>query len=325
LTQNDTPNGDAMLFQLLRRRVSRSQALKAAGIGAALALTPKLAGAQTTTAAAGTVPPSVPVGPNQQVLQFPFYPQVQGSYTPEDVRVIVNVAQTMEYLATTLVEAAVRNAGTIGITGLALGALQAALVEEVAHVQFLAAMGAVPMTTTFTLPDPAILTNYQTFFRNLEILETICNAAYMTANREFAELGQPLLAKFAYQAGSVEGEHRVAARTALALQNVADAIPPNNKAFETDHFLYMLDAARAVAGLGFIGGTGTALPFPGTTAALATAGATAQTTVIQKLPNNATTSSTAATDFRAERPGVQITSTGFGGGNGAGSGSGGSS
>ena len=73
------------------------------------------------------------------------------------------------------------------------------------------------MTTTFTLPDPAVLTNAGLYFRMLELLETVCTAAYLTANREFAELGQPLLAKFAMQAGVVEGEHRVAARTALAL------------------------------------------------------------------------------------------------------------
>jgi hypothetical protein len=122
----------------------------------------------------------------------------------------------------------------------------------------------------------------------------------MTATREFAELGQPTLAKLAYQAGSVEGEHRVMARAALALKGLADGIPPDNKAFETDHFLYMRDAAAALMGLGFIGGTGTALTFPGVTTALGNAGAMAAA-VIQKVPNNAVVSSTPATDFRAER------------------------
>jgi hypothetical protein len=233
-------------------------------------------------------------------MEFPFYPQVSGTYTPERLQDIVNIALTMEHLATTLVNAAVQNASKIGLSGLVLQVIQATLAEEVYHVQFLASMGATPLTDTFTVPDPKILTDFTTFFRNMEVLETICNAAYLTANREFAELGQPLLAKFAYQAGSVEAEHRVLARAALALQGNTAYVPPNNKAFETDYFLYMRDAAAAVKGLGFIGGAGTTVTFPGTTSALANAGAMAAA-VIQKLPNNAPVSSTAANTLTGER------------------------
>ncbi|MBV9278885.1 MAG: ferritin-like domain-containing protein [Chloroflexi bacterium] len=279
----------------LRARVSRAQLLTAVGLGAAAAALPGGAAAQATTGA-GTAPG---FGPGQG-FSAPYFPQVQGTYTTENLQDILNIAQTMEYLATTMVNAAVVNAGTLGITGLVLQVLQAALAEEVYHVQFLASMGATPLTTTFTVPDPKILTDYNTFFGNLETLETICNAAYMTATREFAEAGQPTLAKFAYQAGAVEAEHRVMARAALVLHGVATAAPPNNKAFETDYFLYLRDAANVVKSLGFIGGSGQAVAFPGTTTALANARSMASA-VIQKVPNNATTSVTAAGPLTGER------------------------
>lgn len=306
-------------------RFSRAQLLKAAGAGALLAAAPGIASASTGstgsfTPPSGTgMPPSIAPGGS---YSFPFYPQVSGPYAPETIPTILNIAQTMEYLATTYVNAGVTHASAMGITGLTLGALQAALAEEVYHVQFLASVGATPMTTTFTLPDPAALTNATVFFQTLEMLESICTAAYITATREFAELAQPLLAKFATQAGVVEGEHRVTARTALALMNptatpsaaatpgtpnvspwtgapgtaapmVASPIPPNNKAFATDYFVHLADAAALVTSLGFIGGTGTALTFPGTSTALTNAGNIAGA-VQQQLPNNATTSATSA-------------------------------
>jgi hypothetical protein len=241
----------------------------------------------------------------------------------------------MEYFATTFANVGVTNATALGFTGLTLQALQAALAEEVYHVQFLAATGATPMTTTFTLPDPAVLTSGTVYLRTLEMLETICTAAYLTATREFAELGQPLLAKFAAQAGVVEGEHRVTARTALALLSptatpspapaptatpgavmtgapgdaapvVSPPVPPNNKAFATDYFVHLADAAALLTSLGFIGGTGTAVAFPGTAAALTNAGA-AGASVQQRLPNNAVTSAT-TTDVIAALTALGVTS-----------------
>lgn len=313
------PSGEATCPQ---RGMSRAQLLKAAGIAVATAALPATASAQSAGPGMGTG--MMPVGG----YAFPFYPRVTGKYTPETIPTILNIAQTMEHLATTIVNAGVTNAAKMNISGMTLQALQAALAEEVFHVEFLASMGAVPMTTTFTLPDPAALTNATVYFRMLELLETVCTAAYLTANREFAELGQPLLAKFAMQAGVVEGEHRVAARTALALMQptatpapatgatsgtglapstgspgvaapmIASPVPPNNKAFATDYFVHLADAAALIRDLGLIGGTGAALSFPGASTALANAGAPGAA-VLQQLPNNATVSATAATAVSA--------------------------
>ena len=315
MTEQGNSQHDQIMINFLKARVIRARLLAATAAGLTATAIPRVASASTSTpppppAPPGSIPSSVSTGaaaagsttatpPNLRSL--PYYPQVQGTYTPELIPDILNIAQTAEHLATTLVNAAVQNAATLGLNGLILQTVQAALAEEAYHVQFLASQGAVPLTTTFTVPDPRILTDYNVFFTNLETLETICNAAYMTATREFAELGQPILAKLSYQAGAVEAEHRVMARTALAMHGVTTASPPNNKGFETDLFVYMRDVAALVKQLGFIGGTGQAVTFPGIATALRNAGAMAGA-VIQKLPNNATRSATAAENITGERP-----------------------
>ncbi len=137
-----------------------------------------------------------------------------------------------------MLTAGVNNAAKIGLTGITLETVQAILSEEIIHIQVLAAaFGAKPLTDSFTIPDPKILSDFMTFFETLEVADTIFNAAYMTATREFAELGQPTLAKITYQTGSVEAEHRVLARATLAQAGNNSYRPVTNKAYETDLFL----------------------------------------------------------------------------------------
>jgi hypothetical protein len=279
---------EATVRDYLQSRVSRSALLKTAAIGAVAAMIPGrtfAAGDPTTTS-------------------FPFYPQIAaGSYTPENVMEIVNVAATAEALAVTVLTAAVGNASTLGLTGLVLDVVQAALAEELIHLQVLRdVLGGAPITKTFYVPDPKILTDQATFLGTLEVAENLFIAAYMAACREFAELGQPLLAKVAYQTGAVEAEHRVLVRAALALAGNTADVPPNNKAFETDLVLYVADAAKLLGQLGFLGPTGTKAVYPGDAAALAAAGTMAGK-VIQKTPNNATSTVvvTSAASLTGER------------------------
>lgn len=268
----------------LKSQVSRAQLLKAAGAGLALAALPGAA------AAAGS-----------RGQSFPFFPSVQGRYTTETVTTIINLADTAEHLAITFLTAAIGNAGTLGLNGLVLEIVQAALLEEIYHSQFLEAAGATPLTDNFSVPDPKMLSDYVTFFSTVETAESIFVAAYMDAVREFAELGQPTLAKYAYQIGAVEAEHRTLARAAIALKsNGAQDAPPNNKAFETDLFLYVADAARVLTDLGFLGTGAIKASFPGYDAALAAAGAETNS-VLQKTPNNAVTSVAATGDLVDER------------------------
>jgi hypothetical protein len=270
-----------LLVDYLNGRISRAQLFKAAGAGVALAAVPGVAAAA----------PNVGRG-DAPGISFPFFPQVPtGSYTTEQIQDIFNVAITAEYLAVTvLTQALTTYAGQLQLNTLAKTLVQAIVVEEQVHLDFLAAAGAKPAATSFTIP-PQIFASSGAFFTGGEALESLFVAAYMTAAREFAELGQPNLVKYAFQAGAVEAEHRALIRGVLFVGGAPTASPPNNKAFETDLLLYVRDAVPIVTALGLLGGSAPSVSYPGRDAALAAAGATAAG-VIQKSPNNATSSVT---------------------------------
>jgi hypothetical protein len=241
-TGNAHPFGD--LNRHLKSQVSRAQLFAAAGAGVAAAMAPNLVGAQSTP-------------------------------TTETTQDILNIADTAEHLAITVLTAAVSSATQLGLTangGVLLAVVQAALAEEQYHADFLEANGAKPLTDTFTVPDPKILTDPATFFATIEAAETIFIGAYMAATREFSQMGNRTLAQYAYQIGGVEAEHRVLARAAQVLLGNPRESPPNNKAFESDIVYHVADAATILTNLGFIGGTGTKVTYPGRAAALAAAG-----------------------------------------------------
>ncbi|MGH2448917.1 MAG: ferritin-like domain-containing protein [Chloroflexota bacterium] len=245
MSEDGSTKFENSMRRYLTARVSRAKMIATVGAGVAAVAVPSLAGAQTTS-------------------------------TPESTQDIINIADTAEHLAITLLNAAVGAKGALGLSGLTLDVVEAALAEEVYHSMFLESAGAKTLTDTFTVPNPAILTDYSTFFTTVEGLETAFVAAYMRATEEFSAGGNQSLAQYAYQIGSVEAEHRTLARAALALGNgtvpgnSAD-VPPNNLAFESDLFGTVADAAKALEADGFIGGSGTQVMFPGFATALATA------------------------------------------------------
>lgn len=251
--REDVQEQESMVRGLLQARVSRAQLLAGAGAGLALAAVPVVAGAQTGA--------------------------------PETVQDIINIADTAEHLAVTLLTAAVGNASQLGLTangGLLLDVVQAALAEEQYHADYLESAGAKTLTDTFTVPDPKILTDFSTFFTTVEALEAAFVAAYIRASTEFSQMNNPQLAQVAMEIGGVEAEHRALARAALALAGM-DNDPPNNVAFESDLFNTVADAAKALQALGFIGGSGTQVTYPGRAAALTAAGAMA-TAVTNQTP-----------------------------------------
>lgn len=182
----------------------------------------------------------------------------QGSETVAD---IINVAATAEAMAVTLLGAALNGAaqydGGKGLPAPIVSVLKAAQSSEQAHYAFLTGAGAKPVTLTFNIPDPAIATSSTTLYQTIEKLESAFIAAYMAATKEFAAMRQSQLVKVALQIGAVEAEHRALARAAQG-----DALP-HNLAFEVGMFNAVGDAAAALKQLGFIGGTGTAVTYPG--------------------------------------------------------------
>ncbi|HEU5330712.1 MAG TPA: ferritin-like domain-containing protein [Thermomicrobiales bacterium] len=179
----------------------------------------------------------------------------------ETVTDIINIAATAEALAVTLLGGALDSAAKGGynkaIPDPVVAILKAARAEEQYHLDYLQGAGAKPLTTTFNVPDPKLLSDYNTLFTTLVTAEGLFIAAYASAAREFAEMNHPELVKVAFQIGTVEAEHRVLANYALGTR------PANNVAFEKMVVTTVGDAAATLKQLGFIGGSGTAVTYPG--------------------------------------------------------------
>jgi hypothetical protein len=205
-------------------------------------------------------------------LEFPFFPQVKGTYTPESIQDILNMLDTAERLLVAIHTAALTTyARTLAFSPLALSIIQASIAQEQYHVDFLESIGAQSLVDAFAV-RASQLTNRAVYFQAMVGVGTIYTAAYMTAAREFAEVGQPTLVKYAYQVGGTKAEHGVLGRTLLALDGVTSVVPPNNKAFEPDLYLYVRDFYSYLDSRGYFGKNDTPVPYLGRAAALAAAG-----------------------------------------------------
>ncbi len=182
----------------------------------------------------------------------------------ETVQQIINIAATAEAFAVTALGGALANAanGTLALNTLQRQTFTAARAEEQAHYAYLIAAGARPLTTTFTVPNATIVTDVPTFLLTVIGLEEAFIAAYLAAAQEFAILGQPRLAQVALQIGAVEAEHRAGARF-FAVEAGLISGTPNDVAFEKALFTRVSGAADALQSLGFIGGRGAQITYPG--------------------------------------------------------------
>ena len=208
----------------------------------------------------------------------------------ERPQTIIAVALTAEYLSVVFQSTALANANAIGLTPAEVTTTQAVLAAEGLHlvaVRDLAArlLGpnafaapipgqAQPYSGPFSFP-PDTFTSRAGYARTALTLETGCTALYLTANRDFAALGRASLAKFMYEAGGSEAEHRVIARS------VGGLIPLTDVAFERDLLPRVVDAVALLQSNGFLS------PAPGNSyafteqqlaTALSFAGLLAQTT-----------------------------------------------
>jgi hypothetical protein len=272
VSEQEEQTHETAIVQYLSTRVSRARLLAGMGTGVAAALLPKMAAAQSSGTGAASS------------LSFPFFPQVKGTYTTEAIMDILNVLVTAAYLRATFVAGNIAAGRIVPIPNepagsqLALRIAQADAAIEQYHIDFWSSFGATPITTTFTR-GPADAAS-------LEARQHIQVAMYMAAAREFAELGQPTLSKWAFQAGAIEAEDRAIFRILQAISGDAAGNPPNNKAFETDLLLYVKDALDLFKAFGLIGGTGPSVAYPGRVAVLAAAGPMVAT-LLQKTPNDA--------------------------------------
>ncbi|HEX3722285.1 MAG TPA: ferritin-like domain-containing protein [Nitrolancea sp.] len=176
---------------------------------------------------------------------------------------IINIAATAEALAIAALGGALQSvtAGNLALNAEQVQFVTAARAEEQAHLDYLTAAGAKPLTTTFTLPDPKILSDVPTFLNTVIGLEEAFIAAYLAATQEFAILGRTDLVQIAVRAGCVEAEHRAHARFFAIVAGVLTGVP-NNVAFEKAMFTSIGAAATALTQLGWIGGTGPQFSYP---------------------------------------------------------------
>ncbi len=182
----------------------------------------------------------------------------------ESVQDIINIAATAEAFAVTALGGALDNAanGTLALNAEQIQAVKASRAEEQAHYAYLIGAGAKPLTTTFTVPDPKIIIDVPTFLKTLITLEEIFVAAYIAAAQEFAILGKPELSQIAMAIAAVEAEHRVLVR-AFAVEGGVIAGLPNDIAFQQALYTSVGEAAAALQKLGFIGGSGPRIIYPG--------------------------------------------------------------
>jgi hypothetical protein len=182
----------------------------------------------------------------------------------ESVQDIINIAATAEALAVTALGGALDNAknGKLDLNDEQQEVVRAARAEEQAHYDFLVSAGAEPLVKEFTLPDEKIVTDVPTFLNTVTKLEEAFIAAYMAAAQEFAVAGEQDLVQYALQIGAVEAEHRAHVRFYAYEAGLIDE-SPNNVAFEPALFTGVGAAAKALTDLGFIGGDGIKMTYPG--------------------------------------------------------------
>ena len=182
----------------------------------------------------------------------------------ESIQDILNVAATAEAFAVTFLGRALESAeaGDLDLEENAIEAFVAARAAEQAHYDYLVENGAEAATLTFTIPDEKILTDPETFYTTVVALEEAFIAAYLTAAQSFVVQGEPELAQVALQIGAVEAEHRVGVRFFGIEAGVIDGVA-NDVAFEKALFGRVSEASDLLTELGFIGGDGDEVEFPG--------------------------------------------------------------
>ena len=173
--------------QLLSARFSRRTLLKgvgAAGLGVALA---------------------------QTVL-------VDGAAAQETVQDILDVTVTVEHFGVTILGAGLDSAmkGNFNppIPDAVLAVVTAARAQEQFHLDVFKSLGGNAMTTTFTVPDPKLLTDPKAFFGAVQQEETREIAAQIAAFNVFVALKRPDLIKVSFQYAAEEAEHRLLANYA---------------------------------------------------------------------------------------------------------------
>jgi len=166
----------------------------------------------------------------------------------------INAAITLEAFVVTFYGAA--RGGDVGMNDEVAQFARAAQCEEDAHFHFFEAAGAVPVTTSFTIPKRQ-LGNQRSFLAALLDVESLLVGMHMAVTRQFAAGGNLRLVEIGYQIGAVEAQH-----LALTRQFLGEPVPAD-RAFAQWMFEDPGEAVNALEDLGYIGGSGETVSYPG--------------------------------------------------------------
>ncbi len=180
----------------------------------------------------------------------------------ESVQQILDITTTVEQFGVTFlgagIAAAEQKAFNKPVPAPVLAIVKAAQAQEHFHLAFFERAGGRSLVHTFTIP-PLALTDYDTFFNAIVVQETTEVAAQIAAIGVYAGLKRPDLVKISFQYAAEEAEHRVLANAALGGR------PANDLAFAPLLFGTVGDVLVSMRRRGLIGGSGTAVAYPGPT------------------------------------------------------------
>lgn len=203
----------------------------------------------------------------------------------ESIQDVLNITATVEAFGVTFLGVGIDNAkkGLFNKPWPAnvLAVVEAARAQEQFHYDFFTSAGGRPLVTTFTLPAPEAVTDFETFFSAIVEQETAETAAQIAAIGVFTQQRRPDLVKIAFQYGAEEAEHRVLANYTRG------ARPANDRAFAAASFTSVAGVLASMRQRGIIDGPVPGGTFPGP-------GAIDPTNVIERTPGGVAVSCVSA-------------------------------
>ncbi|HEY8599142.1 MAG TPA: ferritin-like domain-containing protein, partial [Thermomicrobiales bacterium] len=179
----------------------------------------------------------------------------------ETVQDILDITVTVEHFGVTFLGYGIDNIrqGRFSkpVPANVLAVLEAARAQEQFHLDFFTQAGGKPLTTTFTLPDPALVSDYDKFFTALVEEETRETALGIAAMNTFTAMQRPDLVKVMFQYAAEESEHRLLANYARG------ARPANDRGFAPALYASAADLVAELRRIGIVGGSGPAITYPG--------------------------------------------------------------
>jgi len=166
---------------------------------------------------------------------------------PMKIKAIFTVARTAEQLAVTFYSHGLRNARQLGLKQEQRDQIHAALVEEQLHQQFFTKNGGDSLADTFSFPHgDETFEKLRLFIETQQQLEGVFDSAFLAAIQEFAEMGEPSLARIAGQIACVESEHRALGR------DIGNLEPADNWTYAPVLVAYVADAPQLVKDAGYL-------------------------------------------------------------------------